>query len=227
MVLWSGSQNGRNWSLAYCLRELEKEANALAPNRSKASDGSIGDAAHASRTSAHNPDADGWVCALDLTHDPANGFDARHIADTIAERIVDGHETRVAGIGDWNVTTGRERWFALRNGVWSWRDADLHGGSHITHIHLEVKHSDSARNPTDPWEIDVALSTADKAWIKSLIQDSEARTQTRIQDAEARTATRVKAVWDAADKSGTKVKMGNAIGLAHMLRAEGHMPDAG
>lgn len=61
--------------LAPSLRDLRAQIDAMAPGRSKAADGWIGDAAHAARSSRHNPNADGVVCALDLTHDPAGGMD--------------------------------------------------------------------------------------------------------------------------------------------------------
>ena len=57
------------WRLARSLETLRAQINALSPNRSKASDGTIGDAAHSARTSDHNPDGGGVVRALDLTHD--------------------------------------------------------------------------------------------------------------------------------------------------------------
>ena len=43
------------WIVAPSLDALLAQLNALAPGRSRASDGSIGDAAHAARTSNHNP----------------------------------------------------------------------------------------------------------------------------------------------------------------------------
>lgn len=54
--------------------KLRDEANGLAPRRNKGYDGTIGDASHQARASRHNPFR-GVVTALDLTHDPKNGFD--------------------------------------------------------------------------------------------------------------------------------------------------------
>lgn len=72
------------WRLAKSLEKLRAQFNAAAPNRSKASDGSIGDAAHASRSSDHNPwvldGKMGIVTAVDITHDPADGVDGNEIA---------------------------------------------------------------------------------------------------------------------------------------------------
>ena len=61
--------------MAKSLEVLLKQVNAQAPGRSKVSDGGIGDEEHSSRASDHNPNAAGVVQALDLTHDPAGGFD--------------------------------------------------------------------------------------------------------------------------------------------------------
>lgn len=73
------------WRVAKSLEVLLKEVNKRWPGRSKASDGSIGDAAHAARTSDHNPwvkdpDGTGVVRARDFT---ADGIDARWFAEHI------------------------------------------------------------------------------------------------------------------------------------------------
>ena len=69
------------WRLAKSLRVLLTEANEVAPARSKTYDGTIGDAAHASRASRHNPNNAGVVCALDISHDPAHGMDTYDLFD--------------------------------------------------------------------------------------------------------------------------------------------------
>lgn len=82
---------GRGWQLAPSLVAMVEEADRLAPARSRASDGSIGDGAHASRKSDHNPDQ-GWIDAVDITHDPAGGFDAHAHARNVAAR----HDPRIS-----------------------------------------------------------------------------------------------------------------------------------
>lgn len=79
------AHSGPGWRLAPSLIAMEREADRLAPGRNRASDGSIGDSAHAARISDHNP-SDGIVHALDLTHDPAGGFDAHSRARQLAAR---------------------------------------------------------------------------------------------------------------------------------------------
>lgn len=71
---------GQGWKLAAALITMEAQVNAKFPKRAKGSDGSIGDLAHAARTSDHNV-RNGYCHALDLTHDPASGFDSYKFAD--------------------------------------------------------------------------------------------------------------------------------------------------
>lgn len=74
-----------SWRVARALDKLLAQINAYAPRRSKISDGSIGDTAHSSRVSDHNPDSRGVVHARDFTHSPATGFDAHAFARRLAK----------------------------------------------------------------------------------------------------------------------------------------------
>ena len=74
-----------SWRVARALDKLLAQINAYAPNRSKISDGSIGDTAHSSRVSDHNPDSRGVVHARDFTHSPATGFDAHAFVRRLAK----------------------------------------------------------------------------------------------------------------------------------------------
>lgn len=58
-----------SWYLAPSLVRLRDEVNDRWPDRDTASDGAIGDAAHAARPSEHNPDAKGCVHAIDIDSD--------------------------------------------------------------------------------------------------------------------------------------------------------------
>lgn len=75
------------WRVAKSLDKLLSQINTLAPNRSTLSDGSIGDAAHATTDSDHNPhvkDGDmGVVTARDFTHDPMTGADMERITEAL------------------------------------------------------------------------------------------------------------------------------------------------
>ena len=73
--------------IAKSLEKLRAQINAKFPNRNKLSDGWIGDPAHQSTSSDHNPHINEvkWrvVSALDITHDPAHGCDANKIAKSL------------------------------------------------------------------------------------------------------------------------------------------------
>lgn len=75
------------WTLAPALAALISDVNQEWPNRSKALDGTIGDAAHAARKSEHNPNRepgddvpDGYVTAADIT---AEGIDTGRLIDVL------------------------------------------------------------------------------------------------------------------------------------------------
>lgn len=75
-----------SWRLARGLEKLRAQVNAAWPNRSRESDGAIGDEHHSARLSDHNPDDEGVVHAIDITHDPKGGFDSYAFADLLLKR---------------------------------------------------------------------------------------------------------------------------------------------
>lgn len=119
------------WQLAPALEVLRKEVNRLAPDRNKASDGTIGDAAHAARKSDHNPNKAGIVCAIDLTNDPDSGFDAHKFAEFLRLRCRAGLERRVSYI------ISNKRIASPREG-WAWRDYTAQPNPHIKHVHISI-----------------------------------------------------------------------------------------
>lgn len=131
------------WRVAKSLLILRDQINDLAPNRSKTSDGAIGDAAHASRASDHNPHVTdggmGVVTAIDITHDPANGVDAGKLAEAVRasgdpriKYIISNK--RIAGPGQpWRAYTG--------------------SNPHTRHFHVSVKATKADYDSEEPWEI--------------------------------------------------------------------------
>lgn len=123
-----------NWKVAGSLDQLLAQLNEFAPQRSKASDGSIGDAAHASRESDHNPHfylaGQRYVTARDFTHDPSlDGLNCHELAAA----LVRGRDQRVKYIiWDRRICSGGEG-----RAPWAWRD---YTGSnpHTKHLHLSV-----------------------------------------------------------------------------------------
>lgn len=114
------------WRLANSLVQLRHEIDTLAPNRSKVSDGTIGDGAHVSRPSRHNPNDAGVVCALDVTDDVAGGCPIHVIAEQIRLRP----HPNLAYI----ISNGR---IAGRSTGWNWH---TYTGSnkHTRHAHFAV-----------------------------------------------------------------------------------------
>lgn len=124
---------GKGWTLAPSAERAVEEADEIAPHRSRASDGSIGDAAHAARDSFHNPYG-GFVDAVDITHDPAGGFDAHHHADHVVASQPDHLD---------HIISNRRIASAAKG--WVWRP---YTGSnpHDKHIHIANKRSTAGRN---------------------------------------------------------------------------------
>ena len=113
-----------SWRLAKSLKKLQAQINQMAPGRSRVSDGSIGDAAHSARESDHNPNDQGIVAAIDVTHDPSGGCDGRFLSRSLIA------DSRVK-----YVIFNSEIWKA-RTGQWE----SYHGPNpHDHHVHVSVK----------------------------------------------------------------------------------------
>lgn len=132
------------WRVAKCLETLRSQVNAKWPNRDKSSDGTIGDAAHAATHSEHNPDANGVVRAMDITHDPAHGLDARKLAET----LVASRDSRILYI------ISNAQIVSSAVSPWVWRP---YSGinAHRHHVHISVVASPGLYDDTRPWNLGV------------------------------------------------------------------------
>ena len=112
---------------------LRDQVNKRFPKRDKASDGWIGDAQHAARgdQSDHNPDANGWVHAIDIDKDLGAKGDAKKLAD----QIVDYAASKKKG-------AKRVKYVVFNDQIasatypetkWQWRGS---GYGHWDHIHV-------------------------------------------------------------------------------------------
>lgn len=133
------------WRVARSLDTLLAEINAAAPNRSKISDGSIGDTSHSSRYSDHNPNPAGVVRARDFTHDPENGCDGHEIADAVRLLGINGHPA--LGPGAYVIWQGE---IASATYGWVWR---IYTGTnpHNHHIHVSVQTAAPGYDSTAAW----------------------------------------------------------------------------
>ena len=130
------------WRTAQSLLVLLEQVNKMYPGRSKSADGTIGDQAHQNRVSDHNPNAQGVVTALDITHDPAHGLNIQDLA----ERLVISNDARTKFV------IANKRIWEPGKGWQAYSGPDPHTG----HLHISVKAANA--DITNPWRI-----TMDKA----------------------------------------------------------------
>lgn len=125
--------------VAPALNTLLAQLNEMAPKRKKASDGALGDQAHAARKSYHNPNSAGIVQARDFTHDPAGGLDCNWLANA----LVAGRDKRILEI-IWN-----RRYWTPRGGWVTYYGSNPHD----KHLHLSVSSDANLYNSTAPWDL--------------------------------------------------------------------------
>ena len=96
-------------------QQLREQIDDCYPERDRRSDGWLGDARHSSRTSDHNPDANGVVRAIDIDRD-LSGKAKPDVMPTLADQI------RVAGKTDkrlaYVIFDGK---IASAKSLWRWR----------------------------------------------------------------------------------------------------------
>jgi peptidoglycan hydrolase-like protein with peptidoglycan-binding domain len=135
------------WRLAKSLETLRSQVNAKWPNRSKDSDGSIGDERHQNeKTSDHNPwvkDGNtGVVTAIDITHDPKGGFDSYAFADMLLRN----RDSRIKYvISNRRIGSGGDG-----PSSWTWRKY-TGSNAHDHHCHISVKSSKAYYDGTQDW----------------------------------------------------------------------------
>jgi hypothetical protein len=136
------------WRVARSLDTLLAQFNSRYPDRSKASDGSIGDAAHAASTSDHNPWVKdgpmGVVTARDFTHDPAHGMDIDRLTDELAA----SRDPRIKYV----IANGYILDSRPGNRPWQWVRY-TGANQHNKHFHLSVMSSKALYDDARPWNI--------------------------------------------------------------------------
>jgi hypothetical protein len=153
------------WRVARSLDVLLAEINTAAPDRNKISDGSIGDASHATRDSDHNPfvidsNGIGVVRARDFTNDPAGGFDCNDFAPRVAALMRDHPALGPGAYVIWN----RRIWSCDRDNE-GWR-AYTGSNPHEHHCHVSVALAADGYDSSAPWgvmgELDDMANYADQ-----------------------------------------------------------------
>lgn len=138
------------WRVARSLETLRAQFNQRYPNRSTASDGGIGDAAHATRDSDHNPwvgparDGRMLVTARDFTHDPGSGMDIDRITDELAA----SRDPRIKYL----IANGLILDSRPGNNPWKWMPY-RGSNAHTKHFHLSVHSSIALADDARPWNL--------------------------------------------------------------------------
>lgn len=135
-----------SWKVAPALVQLLLQINQKWPGRSKAWDGTVGDLSHQERKSDHNPDFDGVVRALDVTHDPLHGLSSEYLAEGL--RLSRDKRIRC-------IISNRKIAEAKHGFEW----APYHGASpHDHHCHVSVQWAPE-RDDASMWDLSKVRST--------------------------------------------------------------------
>jgi hypothetical protein len=133
------------WYLNRALTNFRNAVNAAYPNRDKASDGTIGDEAHQSTNSDHNPDADGSVDAWDMDVNLRSGDDAAAIA--VLKRVFQAHPSSKYWIHNDQICFRSEGWRPR-----SYSYAGPNRNKHTQHVHWNTR--ESYEDSTAPWNLE-------------------------------------------------------------------------
>ena len=163
-----------DWVLVPCLVALRGEFNELAPGRDRTSDGSIGDAAHATSSSDHNPDETGTtpyedaddlneVHAIDVDADlRRDGWSMLRAVQVVVTRHRSGVDDRLQ-----NVIFDRVIW----SRSWGWTAREYTGSNpHDKHAHFSSRYTTAEEADTRPWglleedDMPSADEIADAVW---------------------------------------------------------------
>lgn len=145
---------------ARSLTALVAEVDHLFPNRSKASDGMLGDAAHQTRDSDHNPWVKdgkvGVVTAVDITDGSAPGVP--EIADFVAATLIKNRDPRVKYLIHEGLIYRSYDKTVDGKLIKAWTPAKYTGpNAHVKHGHVSVKELKSLYDSTAPWGLAEAL----------------------------------------------------------------------
>ena len=114
--------------------QLREQIDDSFPDRDRTSDGWIGDTRHAHRVSDHNPDAQGWVRAIDVDRDLFKGSKPDvmpDLADQLRAACKSKSEKRISYI----IFDGR-----IASPILGWRWRKYTGANkHTKHMHVSFK----------------------------------------------------------------------------------------
>lgn len=118
-----------SWKLSKSAAQLREQLDDSYPERSRKSDGTLGDQRHRDRKSDHNPDANGWVRAIDFTADLGVGIDeTADLVNQIRKYAKTAKKKRIAYI----IYRGR-----IASPILNWKWRKYRGTNpHKAHFHI-------------------------------------------------------------------------------------------
>lgn len=142
------------WIVVASLEALRAEFNRVFPNRDKTSDGGIGDQAHATGASGHNPDETGHP--EDYDADNIDEVRARDFDSDLRHPTVDMEQVTQHLVGE--CRAGRITWIKYliyNRRIWrasnGWKQEAYTGSSpHTEHLHVSCKPDTASENNTRP-----------------------------------------------------------------------------
>lgn len=137
-----------SWHLAPSLKQLLAEVNKRWPNRSRRSDGTIGDRAHSARRSDHNPNGRGSVNAIDIT---ASGINTGALIAAAKKHPSVRYIIHNRRIMNRDIGNFRPRYYSGAN-------------PHTAHVHISIYQSRTAENRRRSWGIATAKASAGSKW---------------------------------------------------------------
>ena len=123
-----------SWHLAPSLVQFRAEVDKKWPKRSKKSDGTVGNAAHAATKSDHNPNSRNSVNAIDITYPGVN--------PDVVIAAVKKHPSAAYVIFNRHIYSATDGWVKKPYAGVS---------PHTTHLHISIKQSVKAENSTVKW----------------------------------------------------------------------------
>lgn len=137
-----------DWYLNRALTNFREAVNEAYSARDKGSDGTIGDAAHQSSSSDHNPDSDGSVDAWDMDVE-VNGKGKAYAADVEdLKTVFEAHESSGYWIHNDQIARRVDSW---RRRPYREFNDDPGRNKHIHHVHWNTRASHEGSNR--PWII--------------------------------------------------------------------------
>lgn len=191
-----------SWVLIPCLRALFGEFDRIAPDRDRASDGAVGNEAHAATESDHNPDETGNVPIHDA--DKVNEVHAIDVDNNLNESDLTMEKVVQFLLG--RCRSGAERrlrYIIYNKRIWSassgWVQKTYTGTSpHTEHAHFSASYTSSLEASTASWhleDIPVALTAQDKKDIIEGVIDELLKTELPFPYDAARPTRTLRDLW--------------------------------